>query len=270
MTFTPTQRIFEPPLSADPLGEALVLGLHRRANRRRPWGIAQAIVGAGISLGLLPLIVWPKRLLDSANFEYRQLEDFLDWLARRRGEAENAPAREALERAKFSSAGLMQVWFIAAAIFLLVVEFFVKSGFDWRSLLRATYEPYFVNGRALSSRESIFYWCWTAALCFAYSLHLLQMNRHAARMKVFAGKIKLALGPPGQGSVRWECPGLGLKSFWLPLGILLAIFGVLWAVPAMAAGEYQSRYIRRTNTNLRRNLGEFVKSTVATNGSAPQ
>jgi hypothetical protein len=183
------------------------------------------------------------------------------------------PAREALKRARFSSAGLMQSWFIAAAIFLLIVEFVVKSGFNWRSLLLATYRPLFLDKHVgVSLREALFFWSWVLALCIAYSLHTLHMGRHARKMKVFAVRINSILEAAGQEPAYWLSPTIlmGVPTLWLMAVFVCLLFSGLWAIPVAVANAYHKEYILQTNTDFRSDLADRVKTIMSSNPSTPQ
>jgi hypothetical protein len=250
MTFSPTQWILQPPDAGERFDEALARALNRPPNRHRPWGIVQTIAGATITLGLLPMFIWPKRFWDNTNLEQLQLETFLQWLSRKYCDAKIAAAREALDRARCSRWNRIWVWSIASVVLAIEIFFFAQSGFQWRTLVHMNFARHELGYHALTA----------SLLSFGYFVHHIQIARHSARIKIFVDRLNDLLTASGSEPIPWNPPGLGLRIGWTLAGIIGVLCGAWWAIFATTAGAIQRRYFLRTNLLLRRDLARLVST----------
>lgn len=254
-SFSPAQMLIEPAARPDPLSTAVVQSLARAVNVKPAWGPVKTFVLGGLTFGLLPLFVWPKRFGQIVVAEQQQLKYLLDWLRGRRDGEQLAALQEALR----DTGPAPTIWLIPAVaalvIFTQFVPWFFKSYFVPRMLLLATYEFRRNIFASPSPYEKHLYHVWTISLFVAYASHWLHVRQHAAEMKrvVKALKPMMPALPPLPPRAAWISP------LWIVGAVVGCCFGAWWAIPAAMAGAAQRRYQWRTSLFFRGELARGVR-----------
>ena len=111
-TIDPSLAAFDRP---DHLGGALQQGLPRPMNPKLTWGLILTFLLGGITGGIVPTLILPKRFRDFATAEQLQFWHLAEWLRLQTGDTEAAVATEAARRV---SPGVSLRW--ASLAFVIV------------------------------------------------------------------------------------------------------------------------------------------------------
>src|SRR5262249_4228747 len=121
-TFTPTSIRFDPPGQPDDLGGAVSCSLARPLPDKASWGPVKTLVLGAISLGILPLLILPRRLRWFAAGQNQLLRHTKEWLGLETG------AKEAVED-ETPPAVLLVCWVGLVAIGAVLLTYVLRPGF---------------------------------------------------------------------------------------------------------------------------------------------
>jgi hypothetical protein len=264
--FTPTQWTLEPSARPDPLSSAVLHSLSRRT-LGLAWGPLKTVFLGGITFGILPLIIWPRKFTRFVAFERHQLWHLVEWLRIRTGEDESANLRDSVQR---TSAG-NSIWIVPLILLGILASNFVpwmnSPGFNFPSLLHGTY---LFNGsspdafsithwsRHFRPGPMHFYGLWTLCLSIAYASHWLHIQQHANDVHRLIRRMNVIFARQNIPPVGLYSPGIGFRPLWILAAIFGVICGAWWAIPASLAGAVHQRYIERTSTRIRAELAQRV------------
>jgi hypothetical protein len=261
-TFTPTSRMLEPPDRPDQLAGAVISALGRPVyGSLLPWGPIKSFLLGAISLGVLPLLYWPRIFARFCIAQQQQFWHLLEWLRVRHGDAEAADLQRSL-RAIVPPFTLR----LAPVVCLIIIA---ASLFGW-----SINAPLHLGGWVLAPlgilgfpwshawRFSLnnFYMIWTVCLCVAYGSLWLHIREQAARVRHLVGRINVILRRHDVDPVTAADPGLGLRPMWICAAVIGVMAGAWWAIPAALAGALQKQYIRRTSLRTRSELSQRVRT----------
>jgi hypothetical protein len=256
--FTPTSIQVDPPNRPDQLAEAVLASLSRGRSgyRGRPWGLLKTAILSFFSMGILPLLIWPKRFRDFMKVEQQQLLMLADWLKLRTGRAEAAELRDQAA-AKLDSTAQSEPVHVAVLMLAALALFSVLTAqnFDAVGLWYTSWNPgpYGRHGHS-------FIGIWTILLTAGYFVHWLGVCRHAAALEDYVAKFNAITSTEGVPPVRVPSVGLGIEPLWIVAALIGLSRGCLWAIPLSLAGVVQARYVLVTSRRTRGELARRVKS----------
>lgn len=261
-TFTPTSWTLDPPDRPDQLAGAVVSALGRPVyGSLQPWGAIKSLALGGISLGVAPLLYWPRNFGRFCVAQQQQFWHLLEWLRVRHGDADAAEIQRSLGAmvppSTLRLAPMICLIIIAASLFGWsvnaplhlggwVVAPLGIFGFPWRHVWR------FSLGN--------FYTIWTVCLCVAYGSLWLHIREQAAHVRHLVGRINVILRRHEIDPVYAGDPGLGLRPLWVLSAAIGVMAGAWWAIPAALAGALQMQYVRRTSMRTRWELSQRVRT----------
>jgi hypothetical protein len=260
-SFAPTIRTLEPPEPPDQLAGAVMTALGRPVyGSLLPWGPIKSLVLGAISLGVLPLIIWPRIFARYCIAQQQQFWHLLEWLRIRQRDSDAAELQNSL-----GAIGPTVTLRLAPAICLIIVA---MSFFGW---------PFFSGAwlvrplemmrlpMPLWRRFSLYniHLVWTICLFFAYGSHWLHIREHAANVNQLVRRINAILYRHGITPVGVIEPGTGLRPLWILAAIVGVLAGAWWAIPAAMAGALQRQYMRRTSLQIRSQLSQRVAALMA-------
>jgi hypothetical protein len=255
-TFAPTTRTLDPPDPPDQLAGAVMSALGRPVyGSLVPWGPIKSLLLGAISLGVLPLIFWPRIFARYCLSQQQQFWHLLEWLRIRQHDNEAADLQNSL-----GAIGPVSTLRLAPAICLIIVA---MSFFGWPFFSGAWLAQPFGTMRwpiPFVRRISLynFHLIWTICLCFAYGSHWLHIREHAANVNQLVRRINAILSRHGVMPVAVIGPGMGLRPLWIFAAIVGVLAGAWWAIPAAMAGALQRQYMRRVSLQIRSQLSQRV------------
>lgn len=263
--FAPTQWTLEPRGGPDHLSTAVLHSLSRPLYGLA-WGPLKSLILGGITLGLLPLIAWPKKFGRFVTAEQQQLWHLVEWLRIRTGEDEAAKLRDSVREA----GPIPTLWIVPLImLIILAVNFFPwlrAPGFGLPRILSATYlfgipgPDVMWHGRWLRSPlVPHLHMVWIICLSIAYFSHWLHVQQHAADVNRLVRRLDLIFARQHIPPVGAPGLGIGLRPLWIGAAIVGILFGAWWAVPAALAGAVHKRYIERTSSRIRGELSQRVQ-----------
>jgi hypothetical protein len=264
--FTPTQWTLEPNTRPDHLSSAILHSLSRRV-LGLTWGPLKTLVLGGISFGILPLIVWPRKFARFIAFERQQLWHLVEWLRIRTGEDETAALRDSVR----STGAIPTLWIVPVIMFIILGVNFIPwlntPGFNLHALLFGTYFfdsstsmplPFHHWGRYFQPAHMPFYRVWTLCLSIAYASHWLHVQQHVSDVHRVVRRMNLIFARQHVPPVGLIGPGIGFRPLWMLAALFGVVCGAWWAIPAAFAGAVHQRYIERSSTRIRAELAQRV------------
>ncbi len=265
--FTPTQWTLEPNARPDHLSAAVLHSLSRPA-RRLAWGPVKTFILGGLTFGILPLIVWPKKFARFVVFERQQLWHLVEWLRIRTGEDEAAALGDSVR----DTGAIATLWIVPLIMLVIlasiVIPWLKTPGLNFSSLLSGTYffdgvrpDALFIPrwGRHLLPVPVHFYRIWTICLSIAYASHWLHVQQHAADVHRVVRRMNLIFARRQVPPVGLLSPGLGLRPLWILAALAGVGCGAWWGIPAALAGAVHQRYVERCSTRIRGELAQRVR-----------
>jgi len=261
-TFTPTNQVVDPPNRPEPLAEAVLASLSRSnwGYRTRAWGLIKTCILSALTFGILPLLIWPKRLRNLRIVEQQQLWHLGEWLRLRTGKPKAAELRDqARNLAPASSLGFLPLAVLAGALFIVVQNFQPQR---WYEL---AYGQYLLQHHhrfmPLWRPPYLQFWAtWNLILAAGYFFHWLTVCTHAGAMANYAQKFNRVVAAEGVAPVRISSVGIGLSPLWLIAAFIGLAHGALWAMPMMFAGVVHRRYVEGVGPQIRGELAMRVRS----------
>jgi hypothetical protein len=252
----------EEPISAGPdlLAGGLLNSLSRHWGDFRFWRPVKTLIIGGITFGLAPLLVWPKRFREFIGAEQQQLWHLAEWMRLRGGTVEAQQLRDVAERIRFRPVLWMISLLTAAGV---VAAFLMRYGpiDDLSVLLRATYFRISEHRPPVRSPTDVeFNFIWSIGLALAYMMHWLQVQLHLADMRRFVARFNRLVGFEQIAPIALPDMGWGIRPMWIAGAIVMMACGALWALPMMLAGAAHRRYITHASGPLRARLAERVRA----------
>jgi hypothetical protein len=261
-SFVPTTWTLEPPDQSDQLAGVVVAALGRPMyGSLMPWGPIRSFFMGALSFGVLPLLYWPKLFGNFCISEQRQFWHLLEWLRVRHGDADAVDLQNSLRT--IGPAFTLRL-VPTVCLIIIAVSF---AGWSMTPALRnggwlgATYgfshdQRYGLSGSPIRDLHMV----WTVCLSFAYFSIWLHIREHAADVNQLVRRINAILLRQEIGPVGEYRPGLGVRPLWVAAGVVGAMAGVWWAIPAALAGALERRYMARTSTRIRSELSQRVRT----------
>jgi hypothetical protein len=264
--FTPTERTLEPSARPDHLSAAVLHSLSRRT-LGLAWGPLKTVLLGGITFGILPLIVWPKKFSRFVVFERQQLWHLVEWLRIRTGQDEAAILRDSVRR---TGAG-PTIWIVPLILLgilaMNLMPWMSTPSFNFPMILHGTYlfngsrpEPFSINhwSHHFPTSPMHFYGLWTLCLSIAYASHWLHVQQHAANVHRLVRRMNLIFARQNIPPVDLLSPGIGFRPLWMLAALFGICCGAWWTIPASLAGAVHQQYIQRTSTRIRAELAQRV------------
>jgi zinc ribbon protein len=257
--FNPTTRVVDPPNRPDQVAEAVLASLSRGrwGFKGRPWGVVKTAIVSYITLGIAPLLIWPKRMRNFMSSEQQQLWLLADWLRLRTGKPEAVALRD--EAARDVGPGLPSraahciIVTLAALVFLqLVTNRFFDPGSLWSVVWSQRH-----HGPGIYSR---FLPAWSLLLTAGYLLYWLQICAHAKALENYVARFNALTAAEGIAPVIVPPVGAGLDLVWIVGGLIGLFNGAIWAAPLALAGALQHRYVWVTSRQTRADLARRVRT----------
>lgn len=267
-SFHPTLRSIDPPYRPDYLAEGVLHSLSRSRLMRPPWGLVQTIVIAGLSFGIIPLLVWPRRFRNFVIIEQQQLWHLAEWMRLQSGH----PAADDLCREAQAVRFRRIFWIISLALLSgIVAVFAVQIGRNDRfveQLIASTYRyssigqnPRVSDGLISSSLALQLFSIWTLGLSLAALCHWMQVRFHMIDVGRFVRRMNELTQEHGVTPA--DPPKFMLDRAttlpWLLAGILPFWFSIYWTLPLMLAGGAHRNYIS-ASARMRAQLAHQVRS----------
>jgi hypothetical protein len=253
------ERINPPP--PDRLGAALLQSLARPVEGGGSWGVVRTIFLSIVTLGLLPLISWPRRFRDLVMMEQQQFWHLAEWLRLRNGGEEAQRLRKLAERMRFR----WELWALSLLCIGGIIFVFASQlhwGLTLRDVLASTYGfgrgrhgdtglPYDVAQRMFAA--------WTVGLFLAYMIHWVQIQWRALDVERFVRQYNRLALMEGLRAIDVPRVGWGGRPLWMAGAVLLVLFGALWGIPLMLAGAVQRNYAGQAVPRVREGLAHGVR-----------
>jgi hypothetical protein len=263
VSFTPGSPSFDPPDRPDQLAESVLASLSRPrwGYRSRPWGPIKTFILGALTGGLLPLLIWPRRLRNLMIVEQQQLWHLAEWLRLRTGKPEATALRD--ESAALGPAAAPSFLPLLLAILAVLALLHLTAAFNFnpdhfRRLLYTFPDP---SWRSIRNRPYTDFWRqWTLLISAGYLIHWLQVRHHARRLRQYVKQFNAITAAEGIGPVWAHRIGIGFHPLWAILAIVGIWRGAFWAVPMALAGVAHARYVRITSRGIRGQLAGRVKT----------
>lgn len=269
--FTPTNVSLHPADRPDQLSSAVMQSLSRPLDRHGPWGPLRTLVLGGVTWGIYPLLVWPRRFNQFLVAEQQQLWHLVEWLRTNDGSADAASVQDAIGRNNPEPL----LWIAPMACGLLVAGVFclslLQGRIDWDQLYNATYgfghlryDIMFPRSSPWSnfylhrSLHSFWFWC----MFIGYGAHWMHVKQHAARTTSILKQINALLTRQGIAPVKVKSLRMGMRPIWMIAAVFACCYGVWWSIAAAAAGAAHERYVRRVSLTLRGELAQRVRQAL--------
>jgi hypothetical protein len=264
--FQPTSFTVDPPNRPDQMAEAVLASLSRGrfGYRGRPWGLVKTFVLSVLTIGILPLLVWPKRMRDFMVWEQQQFWHLAEWLRLRTGRPEATALRDDLTRdiGPAPMAGGFSLAFLVMAV-VAIVHVASASYFDpgrlWVDVWNLDPAGRFFRFR----RHADFFAVWTLALSAGYFVHWWQVCRHAGAVEAYVEEFNHFAAAEGIAPVEVRGVGVGFSPLWALAALIGVSRGALWAIPLALAGVVQMRYVLITSRRTRADLASRVRDILA-------
>jgi hypothetical protein len=255
----------EPPDRPDYLAGAVLASLGRGLARKRPWGPIKTAIFGGLSFGLLPLLIWPRRFRDVASKEQQQYWHLAEWLRVRTGSPEATALRDSTRRLSASGFAVALPIIFALGVGVFLLQYMAQAAIPYPDLLTIGYRLY--NGPFNThlwsplpvSHAWDFWWLWTFALCLAFTVHWLQVVMHAGDLRYFSKIFNSVLVKEGLEPIPLHESGSGFNVLWILLVIFGLTHGALWVLPMALAGAAHRHYVKVTTDLFRGDLADRVR-----------
>jgi len=275
VAFAPTSQTFDPPNRPDALAESVLASLSRPkfGYRNRPWGAIKTAIFSWLTVGILPLLIWPgrfRRLVQTEQYQYWQLAE---WLRVRSGDVRAVALRDETG-ARFRPHGLFSFAPILMGVLtgLLLVRLVAWPFFEFPMFQQVFYNwPNYdwprrtVEFGFWGRHYSDFWRQWTILLSAGYFAHWLQVCRHTGAVRQYAAKFNAIVASEGITPVKVRGVGLGFHPIWALLAIAGLMRGSFWVVPMVLAGVVHARYVRVTSRQVRSDFARRVKAMLLGN-----
>jgi hypothetical protein len=267
--FNPTDRTVDPPNPPDQMAEAVLASLSRGrfGYSGRPWGVVKTFVLSAVSLGILPLLCWPRRMRNFMVWEQQQLWHLAEWLRLRTGRPEAVQLRDQLA-ADVGPAPIANVMSLALPILAVIAFVHLASvpAFNPRELWLTSWH---VHHHEIFYRAQYFYTPLIGELSLilsaGYLFYWWHICRHAAAMEAYVDGFNAITAQEGVAPVVASGVGFGFSPLWAFAALVGLSRGAIWAIPLAMAGVVQMRYIsfagRRTRADLAARVREMLART---------
>ena len=261
--FNPTTWTLDPPHRPDYLAGAVLNSLSRPliGYRRKPWGVVKSFVLGGLSFGLLPLLIWPRRFRDFVIVEQQQLWHLAEWMRVRTGRPEAVELRDVWAK-KLEPRHALWVLPTMAAAAVLVTRMLFLAG---PGLFDTTYGFWRYADGWYVSPDARFLWReWTLLLSAGYFLHWVQVCKHTGSLVDFTRRFNALTAKEGIPPVPVRGVGLGFHPLWAVAALVGLCNSAAWAVPAALAGVVNARYVWKTSREVRGEFAQRVRTMLLT------
>lgn len=260
--FTPSTTTIEPALPPDYLAGAVLEGLSRPLGGRRAWGLARSVILGLISFGFVPVIVWSRKLRQTATAEQQQYVHFAQWMRANSNNPEVAVLQRDAQR--IGAWSLFRLFSLAFALISLVAMVnLLRFQTNWGdALMRGTYHfPRFDSVRYRSTLLAQLFNVWNVGLFVAYVSHWIALQSYAGRVRRFYRRFNRIAAAEGIDIVAPPYFDTGIRIPWLIAGIAMAAGGhAFWAIPMALAGALQRRYVLASSTRVRAALAHRLRA----------
>jgi hypothetical protein len=263
--FAPTSVSLDPPDRPDYLAGAVLASLGRGLARKRAWGPIKTAIFGGLSFGILPLLIWPRRFQDVCLKEQQQYWHLAEWLRVRTGLPEATSLRDSTRRLSATGFAVGLPVLLAIGIGIYMLRLLTQHSLDFGGMLN---EAYHLRGGPFETHNwsplpygyaaSVF-WAWTWAMGIGFAIHWLQIVTHAGDVRWFTQQFNSVIVREGMQPVPTRDTGMGFGVLWLLLVIFGLTHGAIWMIPMALAGAAQRQYVRTTTTQLRADLADRVR-----------
>jgi len=261
--FNPTRRVMDPPNRPDQIAESVLASLSRGrwGYRGRPWGVIKTAVLSFFTLGLLPLLCWPRRMRNFMQAEQQQLWQLAEWMRLRTGKPEALVLRDesARDLAPGPLSGAIQI-VVAVMAVVAFVHLAADRSFDFPRLWGGAWGVRF-HGRVGFFYEP--YWAfwrqWSLLLSAGYLVYWLSVCHHAGMLEQYVEKFNALTAAEGIQPVRVAGVGLGINLAWGIFALIGLSRGAIWMIPLALAGVVQARYVWVTSRETRAALADRVR-----------
>jgi hypothetical protein len=219
----------------------------------RMWGPMSSFLLSICTLGLLPLLVWPRRWNAYAEFERRQMISLASWW---RGRA--TPMQAQAMDASISQIGPQSIFTVVPILILVFTGMMVVSLLnDGRSLdailgLTMGYRRY--HWWFLNPLEMNLHVIWIVSLLIGYIFYWAGVRSHALGVEALAMKINEIAGP--RRSRVFVPVASGLNPVWIVAAVVMCGMHGWWGIPLVLAGAMQRKYVTSTSPRIRQTLVE--------------
>lgn len=266
--FHPTQTLLQTPAVPDRMAGAVLQSLSRAAKPGPSPGLFRVIFSGVLTLGLWPMLMWPRRNIRLIRYDKDQLWHLTEWLRQRLGAEKVYELDGAMKQVRLPLLLWGLGWTWAGVCLLITVGWFLQMPLfpvgRWVELWQTagfSAEPYtvtyFMEGTWRLSVRLATMWFWTVTPFF--SMHWLAMQFHAAAVRRYVAAFNQVSLRHGIMGVDVPGVGLGLRPLWMLSGLILAMMGALWAIPMMLAGAIQRTYSVNVARATRTQLAEKVR-----------
>lgn len=247
--------------SPDNMAGAVLQSLSRVAKPGTTPGLLRCWFSGFFTLGLLPMITWPRRMSQLIRYDRDQLWHLTEWLRLRQGNQNMQDLDDAVEsiRPPVWLWGIGWAWvtinflmiFSAVQPFMgnlpeWLVEFWRSAGFMSDTRYRLNYG--LIPPWNLNLGE-----CWMLMVFPFFILHWIGVQRHAAAIRRYLSAFNRVSMLHGFSPIDVPGVGLGLRPLWVIGGLVLVFMGGFWGLPLMLAGALQRTYsipVARLNRTL--------------------
>jgi hypothetical protein len=207
-----------------------------------PPGPISSFFASLFTLGLFPLLSWPRRWSEVMDAEQQDLVALAAWWRRRASPVEGGRLALAVERLQ-PATGLMAIpqivfWCMLVIFGIQVInrgpdfDYFNALTFGWSDHGRYMF-------RSIDDLHLHKLWVW--ALAVGYICHWLAIRRYTQAMRMLAKWTNRTAGPGVRPVARGMIDG-GMSPMWIISAIVLCAMSAWWAIPMVLSGAAQRRY----------------------------
>jgi hypothetical protein len=259
--FSPAMGVMDPPDRPDQLADAVLASLSRPrwGYKSKPWGLLKTIILSSLTLGLLPLLCWPRKMRNLMLAEHQQLWHLAEWLRLRTGNPQATALRDDAQRLKPGQSTYLG-FFCVVMCWIAFMKIAQQPYFHFPDLLRQAWgiRPLW-SPRILHGDFGPFWAVWSFFLAAGYFLHWLTVCQRAGALTQYVQRFNLITAAEKIEPVRVHPVGLGLNPFWIAAAFIGLWHGFFWAVPLALAGVVHARYVRVTSRQTRGDLARRVR-----------
>jgi hypothetical protein len=266
-SFNPTQVTLEPPDRPDQLAGAVMQSLSRPIARRRVWGPLFSLVVGGISIGILPLIVWPRRFAQFVVAEEQQLWHLSEWLRLNTGDPDAAALSDLTRRIAAPFTLYLIPWLLAGVVLVQLYPMLglsnphlsvIHTGITnfYHQSWNLNFLRHGFNTSYPPERRQII--C-TLSLFLAFGSHWLHVRSHAADVQSVVAKMNPILVRQGLQPVQ-TVNSAHMDAGWMIVMVAGVCWGAWWAIPAAIAGAAHQQYAARTSMQIRGDMAQRLRS----------
>jgi hypothetical protein len=210
-----------------------------------------------ISLGLLPLVIWPTRWAEFLDEERHDLLELIQWW-RRRVDPTDAARLDKIARKLRPRPMLIVLPWLAVSFNIILMAMRLAQGDTLQTLWNITFK----HARYLPDRTPV-YAVWILTLSIAYGLHWFAVVSHTSAVRRLMHWTNRLARDNHFVRIQISALAAGIGPGWIIVAILLCFAHAWWAIPMALAGGLQRRYCMQSSPVIRIALARQARDAFA-------